>query len=78
MRIVRFLAVAGVALLSGAADMPEHATRLSPPPALDKSALKVGDWAPAFKLPTAGGGTFVFSEALRQGTVVLVFYRGSW
>ena len=78
MRRIRFLVVAGVALLCGAADMPEHATRLSPPPALEKSALKIGESAPAFKLPDAGGGTFVLSEALRQGPVVLVFYRGSW
>ena len=78
MRSGPFLAVAGVALLCGAADMPEHATRLSPPPALEKSALHIGDRAPAFTLPTAGGRTFVFSDALRQGAVVLVFYRGSW
>lgn len=78
MRSVPFLAVASVALLCGAADMPEHASRLSPPPALEKTALKVGDWAPAFKLPAAGGGTFALSDALRQGAVVLVFYRGSW
>ena len=78
MRSVRFLVVAGVALLCGAADMPEHASRLSPPPLLEESALKIGARAPAFKLPAAGGGTFVFSEVLRQGAVVLVFYRGSW
>ena len=78
MRSVPFLAVASVAFLCGAADMPEHATRLSPPPALEKSALKLGDRAPAFALPAAGGGTFVLSDDLRQGAVVLVFYRGSW
>jgi hypothetical protein len=78
MRSVRFLAMAGVALLCGAADMPEHATRLSPPPALEKSALRTGDKAPPFELPGAGIGTFVLSEALEQGAVVVVFYRGSW
>jgi len=78
MRCVRFLAMAGVALLCSAADMPEHATRLSPPPALGKNALRTGDKAPPFELPVAGNGIFVLSEALRRGPVVLVFYRGSW
>jgi thiol-disulfide isomerase/thioredoxin len=78
MRSVRFLAIAAVALLCGAAEMPEHATRLSPPPALVKSALRIGDKAPPFELPVAGIGTFVLSEARRQGAVVVVFYRGSW
>ena len=78
MKSVRFLVVAAIALLCGAAEMPEHATRLTPPPALETSALKVGDKAPPFNLPAAGGGTFVLAEALRRGPVALVFYRGSW
>ena len=71
-------ALTGVALLYGATEMPEHATRLSPPPGLEQSALKVGDRGPDFKLPATVGGTFVLSEALHHGPVVLVFYRGSW
>ena len=77
MRSVRFL-VAAMALPCAAAEMPEHGTRLTPPPALETSALKVGDRAPPFNLPASGGGTFGLAEALRRGPVALVFYRGSW
>ena len=51
--------------------MPEHATRLMPPPALETSALKVGDEAPPLNLTAAGGGTFVLAEALRRGRASL-------
>jgi hypothetical protein len=72
------LAAAPRKLWLGESWVPEHATRLSPPPALGKNALRTGDKAPPFELPAAGSGTFVLSEALQRGAVVLVFYRGSW
>ncbi len=31
-----------------------------------------------FTLPDQAGGTFTLSEALRERTVVLLFYRGDW
>lgn len=31
-----------------------------------------------FELPDHAGGTFRLSTALREGTVVVVFYRGDW
>lgn len=37
-----------------------------------------GDIAPDFTLPEARGRSFVLSEALRRGPVVLAFYRGGW
>lgn len=40
--------------------------------------LKVGDQAPDFTLPRAGGGTVTLVDLLRQGPVVLTFYRGEW
>jgi peroxiredoxin len=40
--------------------------------------LKVGDQAPDFSLPRAGGGTVTLVDLLRQGPVVLTFYRGEW
>ena len=40
--------------------------------------LKVGDKAPDFTLPDAHGKPVTLSAALKQGPVVLVFYRGEW
>jgi hypothetical protein len=41
-------------------------------------ALKVGDKAPAFLLPN-GKGSLIDSETLlRQGPLVILFYRGKW
>lgn len=31
-----------------------------------------------FTLPDQGAGTFRLSDALREKTVVLLFYRGDW
>lgn len=42
------------------------------------SAPSQGDRAPDFELPTHSGETFVLSEALAQGPVLLMFYRGFW
>jgi peroxiredoxin len=41
-------------------------------------ALKAGDRAPEFALPDARGGSTRLSELLRQGAVVISFYRGGW
>lgn len=41
-------------------------------------ALTVGDRAPAFRLPTATGGTVALTDLLADGPVVLTFYRGAW
>ncbi len=41
-------------------------------------ALAIGDRAPDFRVPRAGGGEVRLSEALARGDVVLVFYRGHW
>jgi len=40
--------------------------------------LKVGDKAPDFNLPNAFGESVSLYEQLKQGPVVLVFYRGAW
>ena len=42
------------------------------------AALKEGDRAPDFSLPDAQGGTVSLSAALKQGPVVVTFYRGGW
>lgn len=41
-------------------------------------ALKAGDTAPDFDLPDARGDRFRLADALRDGPVVLSFYRGGW
>ena len=41
-------------------------------------AFKRGDRAPDFELPDAQGQRVRLSSLLRQGPVVLSFYRGHW
>ena len=42
------------------------------------NAPKEGDQAPDFELPNVRGGSTQLSERLKQGPVVLSFYRGGW
>ena len=41
-------------------------------------ALKQGDQAPAFELPNQNGELNKSSDLLRQGPLVIVFFRGRW
>jgi peroxiredoxin len=43
-----------------------------------KQALKEGEQAPNFTLPDAAGNAVTLSELLKQGPVVVIFYRGAW
>ena len=43
----------------------------------DAPGLKVGDRAPAFKLKDQNGKEHALVDALKQGTVALVFYRSA-
>src|SRR6266576_5180021 len=43
-----------------------------------ENALKEGEQAPDFTLPDARGNAVRLSHLLRQGPVVLTFYRGAW
>jgi peroxiredoxin len=43
-----------------------------------ESALRTGDTVPDFELADARGGRVRLSTLLRQGPVVLSFYRGGW
>lgn len=43
-----------------------------------RNLLKVGDVAPDFTLPNAQRKSVVLSSLLRDGPVVLIFYRGGW
>jgi peroxiredoxin len=45
---------------------------------LAKTALKVGDRAPAIKLGNARGQTVDVSALLKKGPVIVTFYRGGW
>lgn len=50
---------------------------VSPVDAL-KTALNIGAKAPAFSLNDSTGKTVNSKDLLKQGNVVLVFYRGAW
>lgn len=41
-------------------------------------ALKVGDTVPDFELPNQSGEPVRFADLVRQGPVVINFYRGGW
>jgi peroxiredoxin len=41
-------------------------------------ALREGERAPNFRLPNAQGGSVELDALLKQGPVVLAFYRGQW
>lgn len=45
---------------------------------IDKDAKKSGDQAPDFLLPNVRGGQKSLSDYLKEGPVVLSFYRGGW
>ena len=75
MRKLQFtLFAAGLALASSA---PSPAPAAEPPP--EKTGLKVGEKAPAFKLKDQNGKERTLEEFVKQGKVALVFYRSaSW
>ncbi len=41
-------------------------------------ALEIGNTAPDFAAPRAGGGIVTSRSLRREGPVVLIFYRGHW
>lgn len=43
-----------------------------------KNAIKIGELAPLFELPSANGSSISLKSLLLRGPVVLTFYRGSW
>ncbi|CAA9445100.1 MAG: hypothetical protein AVDCRST_MAG78-2800 [uncultured Rubrobacteraceae bacterium] len=42
------------------------------------TGIEVGQEMPAFELPDEEGSPFGLFEQLRDGPIVLVFYRGDW
>lgn len=44
----------------------------------EAQGLKVGTLAPVFKALDQFGKTFTLYDALKKGSVVLIFYRGQW
>jgi peroxiredoxin len=44
----------------------------------DRNALRVGDRVPDFSLPDIHGHTIAIRSKLREGPVVLTFFRGGW
>ncbi|OJJ15351.1 alkyl hydroperoxide reductase [marine bacterium AO1-C] len=45
---------------------------------IEAQALKVGDTIPEFSLPNVKGASVDSSELLKQGPLVISFYRGGW
>lgn len=45
---------------------------------IEDEALKVGDRAPMFELPDAFGNVIRLADLLKDGPVILSFYRGQW
>jgi peroxiredoxin len=56
----------------------DEATRELENSSLGDRSLKKGDLAPNFSLKDANGNVVVLSELLKEGPVVLAFYRGGW
>ena len=42
------------------------------------NALRIGEVAPDFTAPRAGGGKVALVDARAEGPVALIFYRGHW
>ncbi|MEL6382977.1 MAG: peroxiredoxin-like family protein, partial [Cyanobacteria bacterium J06626_18] len=45
---------------------------------IEDRSLKVGDTIPSVTLPNAVGETVTVQDLLKQGPVVIAFYRGGW
>jgi len=45
---------------------------------IDRNALKTGDRIPSFQLNDATGETVSSDELLKQGPIIISFYRGGW
>ncbi len=45
---------------------------------IEDRSLKVGDMIPSVTLPNAVGATVTIQDLLKQGPVVIAFYRGGW
>jgi len=73
MRSVRAASLGMLVVVATAA-----ASAADPPPE-EKTGLKVGEKAPAFKLKDQNGKERALEEFVKQGKVALVFYRSaSW
>ena len=76
MRVVPLITL-GVGLLLGFGATPVQSAAADPPP--EKTGLKTGEKAPAFKLKDQNGKERELSDFVKQGKVALVFYRSaSW
>jgi len=70
------LPVLAYAPLSGAS--PEHTKPATKKVEQLDKPLQLGDKMLRFEIPNAAGGTIALDELLKEGPVVLTFYRGSW
>lgn len=89
MRTIALLCALAPALAT-ASDYPRYKPASRSPEPLDirtnaygasrsaPDALRIGDRAPDFTVPRAGGGIVSLAEARETGPVVVIFYRGHW
>lgn len=58
--------------------LPPNPRRKTAPAGIETRALRSGQVAPDFTLPSAAAKRWSLNEHLAGGPVVLVFYRGHW
>jgi thiol-disulfide isomerase/thioredoxin len=68
----------GQLIPAGALSVMDAETEALRASGMERRALKPGAVAPDFMLPDAQGRCVRLQSLLRQGPVVLVFYRGGW
>ena len=68
----------GEIIPAGALSVMDAETEALRASGIERRALKPGAVAPDFMLPDAQGRCVRLQSLLRQGPVVLVFYRGGW
>ena len=59
-------------------DIMQRATRELRESGIMEKALNVGDTLPSFELAAPAGQMISSEELLKQGSLVLTFYRGVW
>lgn len=59
-------------------ELLERASRELALSGVTERVLKAGDQAPDFTLPNAVGRPVTLSASMKQGPVVVTFYRGIW
>lgn len=68
----------GLFVLVGSSSKAQDASKFGIQDSVHPAGLSVGELAPDFKAEDQNGNMHQLSEALKEGPVVLIFYRGAW